>query len=89
MKEYSPQRHRAVTPHPKSKQIFHHEAREEHEVRKLKCNNFRILRVLRALRGDLAFAYLLSNLEWRAKFAHASQEGWKTQTNKGGLYGRS
>jgi hypothetical protein len=39
-------------PQPKPKQTVHHEGREEHEVRKLKCNNFRILRVLRALRGD-------------------------------------
>jgi hypothetical protein len=35
-------------PQPKPKQTVHHEGREEHEVRKLKYNNFRILRVLRA-----------------------------------------
>jgi hypothetical protein len=42
-----------ATPQPKSKQTFHHEGREEHEVRKLKCNNFRILRIamLESLRG--------------------------------------
>jgi hypothetical protein len=35
---------------------YHHEGREEHEVKKWKCNNFPILRVLRALRGGM---YLL------------------------------
>jgi hypothetical protein len=57
---YSRQRHRvlsAAMPQPKSKQTFHHEGREEHEVRKLKYNNFRILRVLRALRGDIVFTH--------------------------------
>ena len=39
----------------KEKANCHHEGREEHEVRKLKCNNFRILRVLRALRGGMIF----------------------------------
>ena len=31
--------------------------REEHEVKKMKCNNFRTLRDLRALRGDVVFSY--------------------------------
>jgi hypothetical protein len=34
---------------------YHHEGREEHEVKKLKCNNFPILRVLRELRGAYFF----------------------------------
>src|ERR671918_468211 len=32
---------------PKPKQIFHHEGREEHEVKNTKSINFRTLRVLR------------------------------------------
>src|SRR4029450_11984823 len=40
----------------KSKQTLHHEGREEHEVKKFKNINFPILRVLRALRGEIWFS---------------------------------
>jgi hypothetical protein len=35
--------------------FIHHEGREEHEVKNLENINFRILRVLRALRGAVCF----------------------------------
>jgi hypothetical protein len=35
---------------------FHHEGREEHEVKKFKNINFSILRVLHALRGEIWFS---------------------------------
>src|SRR5262249_41179372 len=52
---FAAQAQHAATLQPKSQQAAHHEGREEHEVKNLKRNNFRILRVLRALRGDMVF----------------------------------
>ena len=52
---------------------YHHEGREEHEVKKLKCNNFPILRVLRALRGDMVFYLLIQQFGIGKKFAQAAK----------------
>jgi hypothetical protein len=46
----------AAKPQPKSEQTLHHEGHEEHEVKKFENINFRMLRVLRALRGEMIFA---------------------------------
>jgi hypothetical protein len=63
----------AAEPQPKPKQTVHHEGREEHEVRKLKGNNFRILRGLRALRGDMIFTHSFKQFGVDEKFARTSK----------------
>jgi hypothetical protein len=50
VKKHEPQRNQKKNRH-------HHKAYEEHEVKKSKCDDFPIPRVLRALRGDIVFTY--------------------------------
>jgi hypothetical protein len=58
--EYHHEAPSAVKPQPKEikrKGKFHHEGREEHEVKKLKCKSSQSFVSLRALRGGMIFSH--------------------------------